>query len=222
MEERNHPAAPLSAAVLAGGMSRRMGTDKALLPLVPGGPPLLRLVLDRVAQVADETVVVASDRPAYGGFGVRVVPDRYAEAGTLGGIATALETAAHPHVLVVACDMPFLEPSLLRWMAVQPRDYDVLVPRLPGESRQGTGFVFQTLHAIYGRGCVPAIVEQLAAGRRQVIGFFPNVRVRPIELEEVRRVDPPLRSFFNANTPEAATEARRLIEADADPEAADR
>jgi len=201
----------LTAAILAGGQSRRMGTDKALLPLVPGGPPLLRLVLDRVAAVADDVIVVANTRPGYDGFGVPVVPDRFPDGGTLGGIATAIGAADGAHVLVVACDMPFLDINLLRWLAGRPRDYDVLVPRLPGESRQGSGFVYQTLHAIYGPGCLAPIERRLAAGRRQVIGFFEEVRVRSIEIDEVRRFDPDLRSFFNANTPEAAEEARRLL-----------
>jgi len=206
----------LSAAVLAGGMSRRMGTDKALLPLRQGDPPLARSVIERVGEVAADVFVVASDRPAYEAFGVPVVPDRYPAAGTLGGIATALANAECEHCLVVACDMPFLSVPLLRWMADQPRGYDALVPRLPGESRQGTGFVYQTLHAVYARRCLPAIERALAAGRRQVIGFFPEVRVRPVELDEVIALDPGLRSFFNVNTPEAAAEARRLLAAGRD------
>ncbi|MDP9363319.1 MAG: molybdenum cofactor guanylyltransferase [Chloroflexota bacterium] len=203
--------AVLTAAVLAGGQSRRMGTDKALLPLVPGGPPLLRLVLDRVAAVTDDVLVVASGRPGYDAFGVPVVPDRFPDGGTLGGIATAIGAAGGAHVLVVACDMPFLSAALLRWMAGRPRDYDVLVPRLPGESRQGSGFVYQTLHAIYGMHCLAPIERRLVRGQRQVIGFFEEVRVQSFGLEEVRRFDPDLRSFFNANTPEAAAEARRLL-----------
>ena len=212
MEPIKGPAPPLSAAVLAGGMSRRMGTDKALLPLRPGDPPLAAVVVNRLAPVASELFIVASDRPAYAGFGVPVVPDRYPNAGTLGGIATALRVATHDYCLVVACDMPFLNLALLRWMASQPRDYDALVPRLPGESRQGGGFVYQTLHAIYGKGCLPAIETQLAAGRRQVIGFFPEVAIRSAEEAQIRTLDPALRSFFNANTPEAAAEARRLLD----------
>ena len=205
-------AAPLSAAVLAGGQSRRMGTDKALLPLRPGDPPLARLVIDRVREVTEEVFLVSPDRPGYGALGVPVVPDRFEEGGTLGGIGTALATASHEHCLVVACDLPFLSGPLLRWLAARPRDYDVLIPRLPGESRQGGGLVFQTLHAIYAKRCLPAIERQLVAGRRQVIGFFPEVRVEAVDLEAVRAIDPDLRSFFNANTPEAAAEARRLLD----------
>lgn len=206
---------PLSAAVLAGGLSRRMGTDKALLRLREGDPPLAAVVVEGVRRVAAEVFLVGTERPGYARFGVPVVPDRYPEAGALGGIATALATATNEHCLVVACDLPFLNASLLRWMADQPRDYDVLVPRLPGESRQGTGQVFHTLHAVYGRACLPAIERQLAAGRKQVIGFFADVRVREVGAPIVEQFDPERWSFFNANTPEAAGQAsRRLDELD--------
>ena len=208
---------PLSAAMLAGGLSRRMGTDKALLTLRPGDPPLARIVLDRVATVADEVFVVASGRPGYERFGARVVPDRYPEAGTLGGIATALTVAAHAHCLVVACDMPFLNPELLRWLADQPRDYEVLVPRLPGESRQGGGLVYQTLHAVYARSALPAIERRLAAGDRRVISFFPEARVREVDLPTVQRLDPELLSFYNANTPEAAAQAKEWLDREVTP-----
>ncbi len=213
----NETGTGLSAGVLAGGMSRRMGTDKALLPLRPGDPPLAQVVLRTAGAIADDLFVVASGRPEYAAFGVPVVPDRYAEAGTLGGIATALAAARHDRCLIVACDMPFLSLPLLRWMSEQPGDYDVLVPRVPGESRQGPDLVYQTLHAIYSRDCLPAIERRLAEGQRKVIGFFDDVRVRVVDLDTIRSLDPDLRSFFNANTPAAVEEARALLAAGPEP-----
>lgn len=209
-------ATPTSAAVLAGGMSRRMGQDKALLALRPGDPPLAQIVIDRVGAVADEVFVVSARRPGYERFGVPVVEDRHPGAGVLGGIATALATAAHEHCLVVACDLPFLRPDLLRWMADQPRTYDVLVPRVAGRSRQGDGFVMQTLHAIYGRGCREPIERAIADDRLQVVGFFPEVRVEHVGEAVIRRFDPEGRSFFNANSPAAAAEAARLCDDEAE------
>lgn len=198
---------PLSVAILAGGQSRRMGRDKAMLSLWPGGPPLLRMVIDIVAPLADDVFVVASDRPAYAEFGVRVVPDAHPGAATLGGIATAIAAARTDATLVVACDMPLLSAPLVRHLRDTPRDYDVLVPVLAGESRQGGRLVRQTLHAIYRPACLPPIKERIRAGALQVIGFFPEVRVHEVTEDEVRRFDPELRSFHNANTPEAAAVA---------------
>lgn len=204
--------APLSAAALAGGQSRRMGTDKALLSLVAGGEPMLGVVLKRLSAVADDVLVVANNRAKYAALGARVVPDLRPDVGALGGIQAAIASSAHDYCLVVACDMPFLSLPLLRRMADEPRDYDVLVPLIPGESRQRSdGLVFQTLHAIYSKQCLPFIEQRIVEGKKQVIAFFEDVRVRTLDVAEITRWDPDLRSFFNANTPEALRAAAQVM-----------
>jgi molybdopterin-guanine dinucleotide biosynthesis protein A len=222
MSERNdspllHP--PLSAAALAGGQSRRMGTDKALLPLVAQGKPMLGVVLERLSAVSDDVFVVANDQARYSALAARVVPDLHRDVGALGGIQAAIASSGHDYCLVVACDMPFLSLPLLRRMADEPRSYDVLVPLIPGESRQrGDGLVFQTLHAIYSKRCLPFIEKRIAEGNKQVVGFFKDVQVRTLDVAEIARWDPGMQSFFNANTPEAlrvAAEVSALTEPDA-------
>src|SRR3712207_2627124 len=92
-----------------------------------------------------------------------------------------------------------------------PIYYDVLVPLIPGESRQRSdGLVFQTLHAIYSKRCLPFIERRIVEGKKQVIGFFDDVRVRTLDEAEILRWDPGLRSFFNANTPEALLAAAEM------------
>lgn len=203
--------APLSAAILAGGRSERMGTDKALLRLTPDGPTLIERVASAVRAVATETLVVANDR-RLDFLGLRTVTDVYPGTGALGGIYSAVAAATYQHCLVVACDMPFLSVPLLRALAREPRDFDVLAPFLPvSESRQGMeGGVYETLHALYGKGALPAMRARLDAGQYKIIGFFPGVRVRSFPAEAARRYDPALRSFFNANTPARLAEARAL------------
>jgi molybdenum cofactor guanylyltransferase len=169
------------------------------------------VMLDRLSAVADETIIVANDRLRYAELGARVVPDLNRQVGALGGIQAAISWSAHEHCLVVACDMPFLSLPLLRRMADEPRDYDVLVPLIPGESRQrDDGLVYQTLHAIYSKRCLPYIEARIAEGRKQVVGFFDDVRVRTLDAVEVSRWDPDMRSFFNANTPEAMLVAAQV------------
>jgi molybdopterin-guanine dinucleotide biosynthesis protein A len=203
--------APLSAAVLAGGKSERMGQDKAFLRLESGGPMLLEIVLDRLRCVADDVLIVANDSARHEGFGARVVPDVIPGFGTLSGIHAALTAAAHEHCLVVACDMPLLNPAVLAYMAAQPRDYDVLIPQTPGESRQGnSGQIYQTLHAIYARHCAEPIAAQLAAGNRQVVGFFPRVNVQIVDRQALLALDPQELTFLNTNTPDALDVARVL------------
>jgi molybdopterin-guanine dinucleotide biosynthesis protein A len=202
---------PLSAAVLAGGKSERMGQDKAFLRLEPAGPMLLEIVLDRLRSVADDLLIVANDLDRHEGFGARVVPDVIPGFGTLSGIHAALSAATHEHCLVVACDMPLLSPAVLAYLAELPRDYDVLVPQTPGVSRQGnSGQIYQTLHAIYSRRCLEPIATQLAGGNRQVIGFFPEVRVRVPDRNDLLKLDPEEHTFLNTNTPDALEVARRL------------
>ena len=85
---------------------------------------------------------------------------------------------------------------------------DVLVPLIPGESRQrGDGLVFQTLHAIYSKQCLPFIEARIAQGMRQVVGFFEDVRVYPLSVADISDCDPGLQTFFNANNPEALRSA---------------
>jgi molybdopterin-guanine dinucleotide biosynthesis protein A len=192
-----------------------MGTDKAFIRLVPDGPALIERVVAAVGAVADEVLIVANDdRLAF--LGLPIVPDAYPGAGSLGGIYSGVAAVRHEHCMVVACDMPFLAVPLLRAMAAEPRDYDVLAPHLiVGENRQGGGRgVYETLHAIYGRSALPAMRARLDTENYRIVGFFPQVRVRPLPEEWLRQHDPALRSFFNVNTPERLAEARATIGTD--------
>lgn len=179
---------------MAGGKSRRMGQDKAWIDV--DGRPLIARVIEVLATVADEVIVVANEA-RYGSLGVRVVPDRFPEGGALGGIATGVGAAIHDTVLVAACDMPFLDPAVWRLLleaAPGADEADVVIPVLGDQP--------ETLHAVYTRACLPAMERALAQGRLRVVSFFDEVRVRRIGEEALRGVDPALRSFTNVNTPE--------------------
>ena len=197
----------LSVAVVAGGRSRRMGRDKALIEI--HGRPLLQRVIAQVSTVGDEVFVVASERPEYAAFGVRVVPDRVPGAAALGGIYTAVAEASHPFCLVVACDMPYISSDLLRHMAGLPREYDALVPVTTGDPTQGTRDTFETLHAIYGKSCLPAMARRLERGDLKLAELLAELNVRRLPDSAIRTYDPELLSFFNANTPEDVAWARR-------------
>lgn len=202
-------ASECSVAVLAGGRSRRLGTDKALVQLADGGPTLLETVTHTARQLASDVFVVATDRPEYHLAGVPIRPDLYPDAGVLGGIASALRHSENDRCLVLSCDHPFLNLELLRALIDVP-GYDIVVPAVAGESRQGSGTIRQTLHAVYGRTCLPAIETSLAAGQRQIVRFFDHVRVFDFPESRIREIDPKGQSFFSVNTPEALLEARLI------------
>jgi molybdenum cofactor guanylyltransferase len=186
----------VSAAIMAGGKSKRMGQDKAWIEL--DGEPLIKRVAGVLAEVADEVIVVAND-PRYETLGLKVVRDRYPQGGALGGIATGVGAAAHDTVLVAACDMPFLSAELWRLLLGHAGEADVVIPRVGAE--------YETMHALYTKACLPHMARAIAENRLRVISFFDAVSVKAIEEPELRAVDPTLRAFTNVNTPEELASA---------------
>ncbi len=182
----------MSGVILAGGASRRMGNNKALLPL--GGRPMIAIVAERLRAVVDEVIIAADDVQTYAPYADRCVPDRYAGVGTLAGIHAGLAAARNDLALVVGCDMPFLDPRVLEWFVQAAAGYDVVVLR--------QGDMVEPLHAAYRRTVLPEIEAAIGAGRRRVISFFPAVRVRSVLPAELVGLDPALRSFQNVNTPD--------------------
>jgi molybdopterin-guanine dinucleotide biosynthesis protein A len=210
---------PLSAVVLAGGGSRRMGTDKAFLKM-PGGGTVLETILSKLARLSEEIILVTNRTQRYERLGVKVVADIYPGKGSLGGIYTGLCAMSHSHGLVVACDMPFLKLPLLRYMLVMAREYDVVVPRaVPWGGLRGLKEGGETakerllhpLHAVYAKSCLEPMKDLLESGDLRVIGFYPRVRVRYVEEGEIDIFDPEHLSFFNINTPADLRRAKGLL-----------
>lgn len=193
----------VTLAVQAGGRSSRMGRDKGLVELA--GKPLIRHVIDRLGPLADEVLITTNAPEAYALFGHRTAGDEVPGAGALDGLRTALEAARGDPILVVACDMPFASPRLAAHMLALSGAAEAVVPRLDGE--------FEPLFAVYRRACLEPIRRALGAGERRVIGFFPDVRLRIVEAEEARAVEPDPYAFFNVNTPADLAEAERRLRA---------
>jgi molybdopterin-guanine dinucleotide biosynthesis protein A len=194
----------LGTIILAGGQSRRMGTNKALLRLTPDGPTLIEQVIATLRPFGP-ALLVTNTPEVYAWLDLPMVPDALPGTGALGGLYSGLDAATALYNFVVACDMPALQPALLQYMAEQPREYDVLIPRWqePGDTRPQ----LETLHAVYSRACLPAIRAHLDAGDLRLISFLPDVRVRYLDEPALRQVDPTLRSFRNLNTPDDLAQA---------------
>lgn len=182
----------LTVAIMAGGKSSRMGQDKSFVLFA--GQPLIERVLDRVQGLGDEVILSTNKPDEYAHLGLPMFGDEIRECGPLGGIYTAVYHARHPHTLVVACDMPWLNPDLLRYMVDLRETADVVVPRWDKYP--------EPLHALYSKACLPPIKEKLDAGQLKITGFFGQVAVRFVERGEIERWDGNGRSFTNVNTPE--------------------
>lgn len=182
----------LSAAILAGGKSRRMGRNKALLPF--RGIPLIRHVYETLAPLFGEIFLVTDAPGAFDFLPCPKIPDRIPGYGPISGIDAALRHALHPCVQVVGCDAPFLSPSLLNLLAGSAGEADLVIPCGP----KG----LEPLCAVYGKGCLPLIEESLRRGDYQLLALADRVRNRKVvSPEEVAAVDPGFHSFRNLNTP---------------------
>lgn len=192
----------VAGVILAGGKSSRMGMDKATLTLSPGGGTLIERAAEKLGTLFERLLVVTNTPDAHAFLGLPMVGDRYSGRGPLAGIHSGLEQCGCRAAFVVACDMPFWEPDLVRFMVAEAPGYDVVVPFVSGE--------YEPMHALYGRSCLPFIEELIASGNNRIITFFPQVRVRRINDEEAARFGAPTRMFLNCNTPGDLERAREL------------
>lgn len=191
-----------TVAIQAGGQSSRMGSDKGLVTL--NGQMLIERVLTAVEGLCDDLIVTTNNAARYAMFGLRTIPDTIPGAGALPGLYTALKAATGHYVLVVACDMPFLNHDLLHYQleqafALHP---DIVLPRWENH--------WQPFHAVYHRRhCLDALEEALSLPEQEqtMTSFHANLLIREIRPEEVRRFDPTGRTFFNVNTPSDLTTA---------------
>ena len=193
----------LTVCIQAGGQSSRMGEDKALKTFL--GRPLIQRVAERLSTIADELIVTTNRPDAYAFLNLPLFPDLKPGRGALGGLYTAIASAKHPTVAVVACDMPFASPSLLEAASklLAEEEVDVVIPR----SEEG----YQPLHAVYRREtCLPAIDAAIRADQWKVIAWFPQVKVRVLTADEIKRYDPSSLAFWNVNTPEEFAEAEKI------------
>lgn len=190
-----------SGIILAGGFSRRMGTDKALLSL--GGETLLTRTVRVVSEVTDDVLVIGRAE-GDDASSARYLADDFPNSGPLGGILTGLHRARYPYASVAACDLPFLNADVLRLLLEVAEGYDAAVPHLDGRAHP-------TL-AVYSRSCIGPIERQVARGDLALSNLLAELRVEWLDEEEIRRVDPVFRSFRNVNTPRDWQEAQREAE----------
>ena len=208
--------------ILAGGSSRRMGTDKLMLPVPPKGIPLVRHVTERLLPLTAKVTVVANDPGVCAVLQdlgreevqrerewmpactlVNCVPDDTPGNGPLGGLATGLRRT-EGWALTVAGDMPLISAACCRYLIdCCDSSCDAVVPVLDGQ--------VQPLHAVYSRRCLPSVERALAAGMRRMDSFWKEVRVREVQAEELRPFDWDLLTFANVNRPSEWKEALALL-----------
>lgn len=196
--------------ILAGGKSKRLGRDKALLPWPREGSEttLLHHIHRIVASVCDDVIIVGNRTDL---TGLNVTPDVSPVGSSLTGLVSGMRAARTPLVLAVACDMPFLNGRLLRALiGLATEEWDAVTPLVRDEP--------ETLYTAYHRRCLTTATQMLQAGDYKLTRLLERLRVRQVSFDEVREFDPDLISFRNINTPRELAEARARALLDAEGE----
>jgi molybdenum cofactor guanylyltransferase len=195
---------PCSCIILAGGESKRFnGSNKAFLEV--GGKRVLDRLLAVVQPFFEEIILVAARPEIYIEWDLLIVRDHFNYRSSLTGIHAGLFAAGNPHALVVGCDMPFVQPSLLAHLlkAVEPR-WDVVIP----QTSKGK----EPLMAIYSKRCLSFIEDNILCQKFQINRFFRQVRTKTIEEDQLRCHDSELISFFNINSPNELIQAEAWLD----------
>ncbi len=199
----------VTGVLLAGGKSRRMGEDKRFIlvgrrTLFERSCAVLRELFEQVC------VVIGQDSPSLQAD-VPVVRDLIPDCGSLSGLYTGLRWAKAQHIFLAACDMPFLDPNVIRYMVRLRDQADIVIGRWATR--------LQPTHAVYSRDCLPVIEEMMKVHNRKIQSMIdhPALAVRVIEETEIRQIDHHGRSMFNINTPSDLELARSVHDAGTDP-----
>ena len=190
----------ISAAILVGGRSRRMGQNKALLQM--GSSTLLEHIVAAAAPVVDELALIARRPDDFADLDLPVRADLHPDLGPLGGLYTALEKSTASTILLLPCDLPFITPDFLRFIIDHLGDHEAAIPH----NAQG----LQPLCAAYSRTCLPAVKAALAADRLSIRALHRDIDARILDADEWRHLDPDQILFMNINTPADYEHARQI------------
>lgn len=178
--------------ILAGGQNLRMGKNKAFLEI--NGRRIIDRTKSLFLEIFDEVLLVTNSPLEYVDLNLRIASDLIPNKGSLGGIYTGLFHSSHSHAFVAACDMPFLNPLLIKHLLHRTPNFDIVIPR--------TADGLQPLHAVYSQKCLPLMQDLLSQNNLKIIDFFQRVKVCEVPSEDILPFDPGLKSFLNVNTPE--------------------
>ncbi|MFP4391375.1 MAG: molybdenum cofactor guanylyltransferase [Desulfohalobiaceae bacterium] len=192
-----------SAIILSGGLNTRMkGLNKSFLQLQ--GISFLQRLLDVLRPLFQEIILVTRQPELYCEPELRIVEDVFQIRSSLTGIHSGLLHASHKQALVTACDMPLLQPALVKELLERwDPEYEVLVPK--------KNSFYEPLCAIYAKRCLPWIEDLLHKEQVKISNLYNQVRIKEIQEQTLRRADPELASFFNINSQEDLLQARAML-----------
>jgi len=201
--KENKKNLPLTAIILAGGKSSRIGLYKNKAKIRFNGKCLIDIVISKLKFIVGDNIIIVGPPEKYPSYN-QVVSDLFYQKGLLVGLYSGLKASASQYNLVVGCDMPFLKVELLQYMRDKIDSNHIIIPRY------AKSYV-EPLCAIYSKDCLEVMKRNIEAGILSIRRIFPYLKVRYIEEEEIKRVDPDFNSFFNINYKEDLIRAEELI-----------
>jgi molybdopterin-guanine dinucleotide biosynthesis protein A len=191
-----------SAAILAGGLSTRFGTDKALFPV--NRIPMISRVHNRLSELFDHVFVAGGNSVRFCGLDIEYVADEIPGKGILSGLHTALHHASTEWVFCCACDMPLINLDVAQVLLDQRDRHDILMPVIAG--------LRQPLHAIYRRNILPAVERTILSQQDHLPEMLASLSVRFLEETHFSHIPDFELSFVNINDQNAFQQYRPLIE----------
>lgn len=180
-----------------------MGPDKAFIRI--SGKPVIEIILNQLASVFDDLVVVANASEKYEHLNVRVIPDIFTGVGPLGGLHAGLKRAKSKYVFVLACDMPFISLEYIAYMQKTAAKY------LPDAVLSCKGNWLEPFHALYSRDLIAEIETSINKGSYKVVGVLKQRFIIKIAEEKVREYSPDLNIFINLNNKKDLRELYAII-----------
>ena len=197
---------PCTGVILSGGLNTRFdGENKAFISV--GGRRIIDRLLDVFSDLFDEIILVTNHPELFLQWDLTIVTDIFDLRSSLTGIHTGLFYSNNPYAFFSACDTPFLKKELVEILVKQiEQKIDIIMPE--------TAAGFEPLCAIYSKRCLKPAEDHLKANKVKIQWAFRSNRIKNIPENQLRTVDPELRSFLNINTPEDLVRAEEIISED--------
>lgn len=160
----------MTCAILAGGNSKRMGRDKATLPV--GTKLLINRVYDEAKKVFKDIIVISNHHSSITGIDAPIFKDILPVQSPIVGIVSALLYADTPYVFVLPCDVPFVSEQSIKYMMDKVHGEDLIIPRSKGG--------YEPLYAIYGKSCIPYLFKLIAQNNLKVRDLLTYISVREL------------------------------------------
>lgn len=190
----------ICAVILCGGQSTRMGTNKSLLEI--NNQKVIDILVEELKQITDSTILIANDKAPYEYLNLPIYKDRYLDSGPLAGIEAAMHHVESKSYLFAACDMPFINKDIYKYLFQFLGDVDAVVPKYEGR--------VHPLASIYQRTCLPIIQEKLEEGDFRVRSFYDEINIKYVEDFDSFDSFDVKKHFFNMNNPTQYKEAKDL------------